>query len=124
MQLNQDTGEGHYQIRGYDKGSIQVNQQKISHSLIVTPDKLIDPWPPRSLAELHPNHFLDLLALHPSIVLLGTGEQLVFPHPALLDVFYRKKIGIEVRNNGAACRTYTVLMSEGRQVAAALLIAG
>jgi uncharacterized protein len=64
-----------------------------------------------------------LLALHPSIVLLGTGEQLSFPPPALLAVFYRAKIGIEVMNNGAACRTYSVLMSEGRKVAAALLIA-
>ena len=123
MELNLDTGEGHYQIRAYGKGFIQVNEQKIQHSLIVTPNQLIDPWPPRSLAELNAEHLQSILGLNPSIVLLGSGEVLAFPDPALLNVFYQQKIGIEVMNNGAACRTYSVLMSEGRKVAAALLIA-
>jgi uncharacterized protein len=122
MELNLDTGEGRYQIRAYDKDFIQVNEQKIQHSLIVTPNQLIDPWPPRSLPELNAEHLQIILALKPSIVLLGAGEHLSFPDPALLNVFYQHKIGIEVMNNGAACRTYTVLMSEGRKVAAALLI--
>ena len=123
MELNLDTGEGRYQIRAYDKDFIQVNDQKISHSIIVTPNQLIDPWPPRSLADLNAEHLQIILGLNPSIVLLGSGERLIFPNPALLNVFYQQKMGIEVMSNGAACRTYSVLMSEGRKVAAAFLIA-
>jgi uncharacterized protein len=123
MELNLDTGEGHYQIRAYAKDFIQVNEQKIRHSLIVMPDQLIAPWPPRTIADLTDDYLQIIIDLHPSIVLLGSGENLAFPNPALLNVFYQQKIGIEVMNNGAACRTYSVLMSEGRNVAAALLIA-
>ena len=121
MELHQDTGEGQYHIRGYGVGFIQINDEKIDHSIIVSPNKLIT-WPPQSLAELNATHFLPLFDLQPSIVLLGSGPRLSFPDPALLADFYSKKIGIEVMTTGAACRTYTVLMAEGRKVAAALLI--
>lgn len=123
MELNLDTGAGRYQILAYTKDYIQVNDQKIRHSLIVMPDKLIDPWPPHCIADLTTENLQIIVDLRPSIVLLGSGEGLAFPDAALLNVFYQQKIGIEVMNNGAACRTYTVLMSEGRNVAAALLIA-
>ncbi|WP_339049718.1 Mth938-like domain-containing protein [Rickettsiella endosymbiont of Xylota segnis] len=123
MELNLDTGEGHYQIRAYAKDFIQVNDKKIRHSLIIMPNQLVDPWPPHSIADLTTDNLQTIIDLHPSIVLLGSGENLAFPDPAVLNVFYQQKIGIEVMNNGAACRTYTVLMSEGRKVAAALLIA-
>jgi uncharacterized protein len=122
MELNLDTGEGQYHIRGYGAGFIQINDEKIDHSIIVTTNKLIDPWPPQSLAELNTTHFLLLFDLNPSIVLLGTGLHLSFPDTAILADFYTKKIGIEVMDTAAACRTYAVLMAEGRNVAAALLI--
>ena len=123
MELNLDTGEGRYQIRAYANDFIQVNQQKIRHSLIVMPDKLIEPWPPHCIADLTTDYLQIIIDLRPSIVLLGSGEDLAFPDAALLNVFYQQKIGIEVMNNGAACRTYTVLMSEERNVAAAFLLA-
>lgn len=123
MELNLDTGEGRYQIRAYTKDFIQVNEQKIRNSLVVMPDKLIEPWPPHCISDLTEQYLQIITDLQPSIVLLGSGENLAFPHPQLLNIFYQKNIGIEVMNNGAACRTYTVLMSEGRKVAAALLIA-
>lgn len=122
MELNLDTGAGRYQIRAYAKDFIQVNEQKIRHSLIVMPEQLITTWPPQSIADLTADYLQMIVDLRPSIVLLGSGENLIFPNPELLNVFYQQKIGIEVMNNGAACRTYSVLMSEGRKVAAALLI--
>lgn len=122
MELNLDSGEGQYHIGGYGDGFIQINDEKVDHSIIVSPNKLVDPWPPQSLAELTANHFLLLFDLKPEIVLLGTGSRLSFPDPALLADFYAKKMGIEIMDTAAACRTYSVLMAEGRKVAAALLI--
>jgi uncharacterized protein len=121
MELNQDTGEGQYVIRGYGTDFIQINDEKITHSLIVTADKLMT-WSPQSFSELKTEHFLTIFELQPSIVLLGTGPRLFFPNPALLADFYTKKIGIEIMDTAAACRTYAILMAEGRNVAAALLI--
>jgi uncharacterized protein len=121
MELTHDPGTGNYHIRAYGRGFIQINDEKIDHSLIVTPDKLMT-WPPHAFSELNTSHFLPLFDLQPSIVLLGTGQRLSFPEPALLADFYIKKIGIEIMDTAAACRTYTILMAEGRKVAAALFV--
>ncbi|MFZ0219820.1 MAG: Mth938-like domain-containing protein [Candidatus Aquirickettsiella sp.] len=123
MELNLDSGAGRYQIRAYAKDFIQINEQKIRHSLIVMPNLLIDAWGPQRIADLTTEYLQVIVDLRPSLVLLGSGENLTFPNPELLNLFYQQKIGIEVMNNGAACRTYAVLMSEGRNVAAALLLA-
>jgi uncharacterized protein len=52
---------------------------------------------------------------------MGTGERQVFLAPELLMVFYRQSVGIEVMNTQAACRTFNVLVSEDRNVVAALM---
>jgi uncharacterized protein len=55
-------------------------------------------------------------------VLLGTGARQRFPAPRLLRPLIEAGIGCEVMDLAAACRTYTILVAEGRRVAAALLI--
>ena len=63
-----------------------------------------------------------LAALEPEIVLLGTGSRLRFPHPRLTAALARARIGLEVMDVQAACRTYNILAGEGRHVLAALLL--
>ncbi len=58
----------------------------------------------------------------PEIVLLGTGETQRFPDTAVLGAILARGIGVEVMANGAACRTYNVLVSEDRKVAVALVL--
>ena len=65
--------------------------------------------------------YAQTLALKPEVVLLGTGDKLRFPHPSLTRAFAEARIGIEVMDLQAACRTYNILMAEERKVAAALL---
>jgi uncharacterized protein len=67
-------------------------------------------------------HFEAILEFMPEIVLLGTGGTLRFPHPRLTEALIRAQIGVEVMDTPAACRTYNILASEGRKVAAALLL--
>ena len=62
-----------------------------------------------------------LLALGSEIILLGTGSRLRFPPAPLLRLFLAARIGLEVMDLQAACRTYNILAAEGRNVAAALL---
>ena len=122
MQISLDTGTGAYTIRSYSAGEIKINDRTLHHSLIVTPTQLIEPWAPNTLQELQISDLEVIVAMNPEIVLLGTGSQMLFPYPALLALFLERKIGIEFMDTGAACRTFNVLTSEGRNVAAALLI--
>lgn len=124
MQFNLDTANSKYPIRSYQPGQIKINDEIITQSIIVTPRQLINPWRPQNLAELTAADVNCLLELNPPpmIVLLGTGATLKFPPTALLAALYEKQIGVEIMDTGAACRTFMVLSSEGRNVAAALLI--
>ena len=91
--------------------------------MIVTADRLIDNWSPQAVDELTPEHLQALLLdAKPAIVLLGTGGKLCFPHPKVTQIMTAARIGLEVMDTKAACRTYNILVQEGREVAAALLL--
>jgi uncharacterized protein len=63
-----------------------------------------------------------LLAHRPEIVLLGTGATQRFPHPRLSAPLAAARVGFEVMDTRAACRTYNILLGEGRRVVAAVLL--
>lgn len=116
------TGSRANVIRAYGPGQVTVNDNIYRASLIVTPARLIEDWPPRVFAELEDSHFEMVVSLDPELVILGTGGRLQFPHPAVTRRLVDAHIGFEVMDTGAACRTYNVLMSEDRRVVAALLM--
>ena len=109
-------------IRAYSSAEIRVGEQSLHASCIVTADKLITEWEPRSYAELAPPHLEAILALQPELVLLGTGAAQRFPAAAIRSVFMARGVGLEVMDLGAACRTYNILVQEERRVAAALFL--
>lgn len=109
-------------IRAYRENCITVNDQDIRQSLIVTPEQLIIDWPPQNFEQLHVDHFQLIVELQPEIVLLGTGKCQRFPEPTLIRPLLVRNVGLEVMDTAAACRTYNIVVAEGRQVVAALLI--
>ena len=123
MKLHLDSRRaGQNIIRSYSSGEIVINDACFTRSLIVTPEKVIDDWAPQSFAELAPQH-LELLAQPDAeIVILGTGTSLQFPRPMLLQGLANAGIGHEIMDTAAACRTFNILMSEGRRVVAGLLM--
>ena len=120
-ELTQDVPGRHLFIRSIDEQGIRVGDQHFTRSLLISPEVLIDDWPPQSLAELGPGHFSAILELEPELVLLGTGAKQAFLRPEQLATFYRRQIGIELMSTEAACRTFNVLVGEGRKAVAALL---
>lgn len=120
-QLTLDENTARYQIRGYKPGFIQINDQIITHSIILNPQTLLD-WAPQQISELTQANFEAILALQPAIVLLGTGTTLHFPSISLYGDLMNQGIGVEIMNTSAACRTYNALTAEGRNVVAALII--
>jgi len=122
MKLSIDYNTSKYTIKGYKTGSITVNNKQYSENLIITPDQLITPWEPNNPDELNQHHIEFLVDMEPEIILLGTGRSLCFPHPSLISLAMQKGIGFEVMDTGSACRTFNVLISEDRNVMAALMM--
>lgn len=110
-------------VRGYAPGLLRIGDREFTRSVIVSAQTLIDDWRPQRAADLTAADLEPALALQPGILLLGSGPRQVFPAPDLLAQLYAARIGFEVMDTGAACRTYNVLVAEGREVAAALIIA-
>jgi uncharacterized protein len=122
MQLVQDFDPGGFTIVAHDVGMVQVNGERLASSCVVAPDRLIRDWSPRTVDELTAEHLVQLVELEPEMVLLGVGARLRFPDRALLRPMEQRGIGVEVMDTPAACRTYNLLMGDGRRVVAALLI--
>jgi uncharacterized protein len=124
MKFTQHTPAGTHLIRRYGSDFIAVGEEQIRASCLVTATTLIRDWPPRDVASLKPEHLAALFDLAPEVVVLSTGAQQRFPSAALRAEFALRKIGLEVMEVGAACRTYNVLVSEERKVLAAVLLPG
>jgi uncharacterized protein len=122
MKITLESGGNTNIIRAYAPGQVTVNQTNYTASLIVAPDALVPNWRPQTLADLKADDFQSIVTMNPEIVLLGTGLQLRFPAPPVTRNLVDAQIGLEVMDTGAACRTYNVLMAEGRRVVAALLV--
>jgi len=111
----------HLYVSAVEAAGIRVGERLHTRAIIVSPQQLIEDWPVVTAADLDAARLDVVLTLDPEIVLLGTGPQQVFPDPRLLMPFYSRGVGIEVMSTAAACRTFNVLVSEGRLVVAALL---
>ena len=126
MKLHLTTAENNHLITGYgadnDIGFIEINKVRHTRNLIVMADKLILDWQATDFASLEEAHFAHILALKPEVVLLGTGEKHQFLHPKIYKNLTEQGIPLECMTAAAACRTYNFLMSEGRNVAAALIL--
>jgi len=122
MKLHLTTAENNYLITGYGLDFIEINKIRYTHNLILMADKLILDWQATDFAGLNEAHFAQILELKPEVVLLGTGEKHQFLHPKVFRKLTEYGIPLECMTTVAACRTYNFLMSEGRNVTAALLI--
>ena len=122
MKLHLDRFEGVNAFSGYGEGHVVVNGRRVTTSIVVLADRLIEPWNVPS-AEALGAADLDLLGALPlEIVLLGTGPRMHLVHPRVYAALSAARIGVEVMDTQAACRTYNILLAEGRKVAAALVL--
>jgi len=109
-------------IQRVSTSTITVSGTTYSQSIAITPDAVFEDWQAKPVADLAAGDFEALLALSPEIVLLGTGGQNVFPPRELMFAFARRGIGLECMDTAAAARTFNVLASEGRRIAAVLYL--
>ena len=122
MKLHLAKTEGQNQFTGYGNGYVAVNNQRYERSLVVTPETIHDTWNVTGIDALGVGELGFLLTLKPEILLLGTGATQRFPGPAVMREFARAQIGVESMDTAAACRTFNILMAEGRNVIAAIIV--
>ena len=104
----------------YGEGFVTINGVRHESNLIVLPEQLL-PWDAACFDALKAEDFVGLATMPLEVVLLGTGRKIRFPHPRITKALSDARIGVEVMDLQAACRTYNILMAEERKVAAALL---
>lgn len=114
--------EGRQIIQSYGAGGFKVSGEKYQTGLIVTPEKTTS-WVNKSADELSMDDFKILISNSSQydVFLLGTGQMSAFPPKELLQQLRKENVNPDIMDTGAACRTYNVLMAEGRRVAALLL---
>ena len=122
MHFERDLASEANAIVGCSDGQLRLRAGAYTSSVIVTRDRIIDDWRPAPLDHLSIEDFSVLLEAPPEVLLLGTGPSQRMPPPALFAAFAARGIGLEAMDNRAACRTYNLLLSEYRNVAAAILL--
>lgn len=124
MQLNLEHPDHEFYLRAADGGSARVNDRRLTASFIVSPHRLVEDWPVHDVKAMAPQDLDAVLALEPEVILLGSGATQAFPSAQVLAACLARGVGLETMTNAAAARTYNVLASEGRRVAAAFVLAG
>ena len=122
MKIEREQAGGRNMFTGYGEGYVEVNRTRHTQSLVVSGEQLVTDWPVTSVDGLAADHLAAIAALKPEVVLLGTGRTFVFPEPRRLEPLRAAGIGVEVMDTAAACRTYNILLGEGRNVVAALIV--
>ncbi|UUX50106.1 Mth938-like domain-containing protein [Nisaea acidiphila] len=114
--------EGRQLIEAYGDGAFRITGERYAGPVIVFPEETLD-WNPAEVADLTLADFVPVTGREPApeILLFGTGARTEFVLPSLRASIREKGPVVDIMDTGAACRTYNVLLAEGRRVAAALL---
>jgi uncharacterized protein len=122
MKLHSSSTQQYQTVTGYFDGGVEINAAPFEYSLTLMPETPPRPWPVGSFEDLTEAHFEAIGLDSPDVVILGTGARQRFIHPRLIASLAGRRIGVECMDNQAACRTYNILMGEGRKVTLALII--
>jgi uncharacterized protein len=109
-------------VTGFGEGWVRVGTDEYREGIVILPDRVIRGWAPAGFDALAAEDFATLLGSGPEIVLLGTGVRQRFAHPRLLAPLLAARVGVETMDTRAACRTFNILVAEGRRAVAALAI--
>ena len=121
MKLHADRPMGLNAISRHGPGGVIVNGVELRSSSVIPWQGAVSEWPVARFDALREAHFALLADWDPELVIFGSGARLRFPEAGLLRPLIERRIGVETMDTAAACRTYNVLLGEGRTVVAALL---
>ena len=121
MDITPQLSKGKQMITGYGVGGFKINGEFVAGSQIIFPDRVLA-LNAQTMAQITLGILQPILDVHPvEILLIGTGKTMQPIDPVLRAALKAQRIACDSMDTGAACRTYNVLMSEERKVAAALI---
>ena len=123
MKLHLESSDRSNRISGYDEHTVTVAGTAVARTFLVTPDDLHTDLALPDLADLAWKHLELLHGTDVTILIIGTGRVQRLPAPSLYAELAEHGLGLEVMDSAAACRTYNILLGEGRQVAALIFVA-
>jgi len=119
MQLTRDSGTQHI-IRAWEPGRIRIGERWLAGNVIVGAEQIVEGWTTAAPTALTIGDLAPALAFAPTILLLGTGTDKFLPDVELMAALAEQRVGLEIMNTPAACRTFNVLLQEHRRVVVAL----
>src|SRR5690606_10371432 len=121
MKLHADRLPALNTVTAYGEGYVEVNRERHQAPLRLMPEGSVERWDVGGFEQLSAADIAALLEFGPELILIGTGDQQRFLHPRLTAPLAQARVGFETMTTHAACRTYNILMSEGRLPLLALL---
>ena len=123
MKFQPDRLDGVNTVSVYTAEGFGINGQLHGSSVIVPWRGAVQAWAPARFDDLRQDDFEQLLGWTPELIIFGSGPKQRFASPALLQGLIQQRIGVECMDTAAACRTYNVLVTEGRRALGAFLLA-
>ena len=121
MEFHLEIPGNHHFIRSIGDKGIRINDDYYPGAVVVSAERINPDWAVESVEDIDESSLRPVFEMDPEVVLIGTGAKQVFLPPEIQMHFYRRGVGLEVMTTDAACRTFNVLVAEGRPVVAALL---
>lgn len=121
MEFNLEVPQNQFFIRSIDEQGICVHDAIYTKPFIISGQRIVPAWDIKSIEDINEENLQVIFNLQPEVILLGTGATQVFLPPATQVHFFQRNFGFEVMTTDAACRTFNVLVAEGRHVVAALM---
>jgi len=109
-------------VRHVEKGKIKIGNEELAENVVLFRDEIHRHWQPADIDNPTSQDLADLIREKPDVIIFGTGWQTRLPPRELVFALARLGIGFEMMDTPAACRTFNVLVSEDRDVAAVLII--
>jgi uncharacterized protein len=121
MQITRETSTSNL-IRAIEPGRIRIGERWLTGNLIVTADEIFSDWSPHAPDRITLEDLAPALAIGPELIVIGAGSAPCTPDIDLMAALATHAVGLEFMQTPAACRTFNVLVHEGRRVAAALIL--
>lgn len=112
-------GAGAQLVRSYGPAGFRIGQDVHEGHVLVLPAQTLAWNGEMTIEALTP-----LMTAEPAteILIIGTGKRHEMIAPELRRAFKERGVGFDTMDTGAACRTFNILLGEGRRVAAALVL--
>jgi uncharacterized protein len=124
MKLYQDKNASSNVVTGYGNDYVMISKIRHEGNVLVSAASVLSGWAPKAggdLAGLRAEDLAQVAGLGAEILIVGTGRRQRFPQPQLMRPLVEARIGFEFMDFAAACRTYNILVGEGRAVVLGLL---